>query len=106
MLADESCGAAVLVASRGREFALEGVKVPLGGREQVVENGLFTWALRQALEGKASPDPYDGVVYTHDVYQHVYREVRHWSGGRQHPYLGTPFGSKPLPLVWRDSGTP
>jgi hypothetical protein len=88
-----------MAAARGKEFALEGVKV----QEKVVENGLFTWALRQALEGKAHVDPYDGRVYIHDVYQHVYQEVRHWSNGKQNPCLGTPFGAKPLPLVWRDA---
>lgn len=103
LMTDEG-GVYVLTAARGREFALEQVRNKKSG--QVIEHGLCTWALREALEDPKLVDPYDGRVYAHDIYPYVAREVRYHSDGKQTPYLGTPFGSRPLALLWRGTVSP
>src|SRR5262249_22004893 len=99
MVIDEDCAVAVLAAAMGKEFALEGGKRKLLFDGKVVEkeipNGLFTWALREALEGKAEADS-DGLVFVHDVYQHVFRRVREMSGRKQNPFLALPWNVKPF----------
>src|SRR5206468_2493846 len=49
MVIDEDCAVAVLAAAMGKEFALEGVTDKKTNKE--IKNGLFTYALREALEG-------------------------------------------------------
>jgi hypothetical protein len=98
LLSQEDCGVAVIAAARTREFALERIMDPVTNKE--IPNGIFTWSIKRGLEGAASPDPYDGRVYIHDLYQYIFREVRHLSQGRQFPYMNSPFGAKPVPLVY------
>jgi hypothetical protein len=98
MVIDEDCAVAVLAAAMGKEFALEGIKDDSG---QLIKNGLFTYALREALEGKAEADR-DGLVFIHDVYQHVFKRVRDLSERKQNPFMALPWSVKPFPVEKRE----
>jgi uncharacterized caspase-like protein len=104
MLNGEDCGVAVIAAARGKEFALEQVKDKKTGKE--IPNGLFTWAIKEALAGKARVDEHDSRLYVHDLYQYVFSEVRYQSDDKQHPCLGAPLGGKPVALLERSSASP
>jgi uncharacterized caspase-like protein len=95
---DEDCAVAVLAAAMGKEFALEGVTDKKTGK--VVENGLFTYALKEALKGEAEKDE-DGFVFIHDVYQHVFKRVRDLSARKQNPFMALPYSVKPFAVEKR-----
>lgn len=93
-LADESAGVTVMSAAMAHEKA--------SGTER---NGYFTAALLKGLAvGPDAFDPYDHILYTHQVYSVVFSEVRRASKGRQNPCLTSPWTMSPLGL--REVATP
>ncbi|MCA9048995.1 MAG: caspase family protein, partial [Planctomycetaceae bacterium] len=88
-LTDESAGVTVMAAAMAHEVAAAGT-----------ENGYFTAAFLHALQlGQGVPfDPYEHALYTHHIYASVFSEVRRATGGRQNPFLNSPWTAPPLVL--------
>jgi WD40 repeat protein len=88
-LTDEQVAVTVLSAALPSEVAQEGDK-----------HGLFTRTLLEALQlgDGVSFDPYERQLYVTDLYNHVFRRVRHLSQGKQNPFLNMPWTVPPLAL--------
>ena len=70
-------GATVISSSQGAEYAFE-------SSEQ--SNGLFTYALMEALDGKATPNK-DGQITISSIGDYVKKRVQDLTKGRQNPNL-------------------
>jgi hypothetical protein len=70
-------GATVISSSQGAEYALE-------SSEQ--SNGLFTYALMEALDGKATPNK-DGQITISSIGDYVKKRVQDLTKGKQNPNL-------------------
>ena len=70
-------GATVISSSQGAEYAFE-------SSEQ--SNGLFTYALMEALDGKAAPNK-DGQITISTVGDYVKKRVQDLTKGKQNPNL-------------------
>jgi len=70
-------GATVISSSQGAEYAFE-------SSEQ--SNGLFTYALMEALDGKATPNK-DGQITISSVGEYVKKRVQDLTKGKQNPNL-------------------
>jgi WD40 repeat protein len=88
LLADDSCGVAVLAASLAHQKAEDR------------EGGVFTQALIAGLDGKAKPDEESTQLFVHNPYGYVYTSVTRETSNRQMP-LYLPSGSAP-PIVLKE----
>ena len=70
-------GATVISSSQGAEYAFE-------SSDQ--QNGLFTYALMEALDGKASPNK-DGQITISTIGDYVKKCVKELTKGKQNPNL-------------------
>jgi WD40 repeat protein len=83
LLADDSCGVAVLTAALAHQQARDNRA-----------GGVFTSAIVEGLKGKAAPDPFSKRVYVHNLFSYVYGEVASKTDNQQMP-LYLPSGSAP-----------
>jgi WD40 repeat protein len=88
-LADEDCGASVLVSAMSHQASLV---------NPVPEHSLFTAALVEGLSGHGLVDKRDWAVYLHQLVAHVADRVGKGSEGKQTPYLVAPVGARPMAL--------
>jgi hypothetical protein len=89
LLADDSCGVAVLSAALSHQKA-----------EDRAQGGLFTQAIVKGLSGQAKPDEVTRRLYVHNLYTYVYSLVAGETDNRQMP-LYLPSGSVP-PIVLKE----
>jgi WD40 repeat protein len=90
LLADDTCGVAVLTAALATQKA-----------EDSEKGGVFTQALVAGLQGKADPDKGSGRLFVHNLFAYVYGAVTQETSNRQMPvYL--PSGSAP-PIVLKET---
>jgi WD40 repeat protein len=89
LLADDSCGVAVMTAALASQKALD-----------TKEGGVFTQALIEGLSGKADPDKFSHRLFVHNLHGYVYGAVTSQTSNKQMPvYL--PSGSVP-PIVLKE----
>jgi WD40 repeat protein len=88
-LVNEDRGVIALCASTGKQFALE---------SNEFRHGLFTLALVEGLQGKATKT-IDGAVYLHHLDAYVTDRVKELSQGRQSPTTARPTSVRSFPLT-------
>jgi hypothetical protein len=86
LLADDSCGVAVMTAALAHQKARDGDK-----------GGVFTLALVAGLRGKARPEEESKRLYVHHLFSYVFDAVARETKQQQMP-LYLPSGSVP-PIV-------
>jgi hypothetical protein len=91
MLADDSCGVAVLTAALAHQKA-----------QDTKDGGVFTLALIAGLKGGAKPDEESKKLYVHHLFTYVFDTVAKQTSMKQMP-LYLPSGSVP-PIVLKDEG--
>jgi hypothetical protein len=87
LLADDSCGVAVMTAALAHQKA-----------EENQAGGFFTQALVDGLSGKAQPDPFSKRLFVHNLFMYVFGAVTNRTNNRQMP-LFLPSGSVPPILL-------
>jgi WD40 repeat protein len=87
-LVSDERGVIALCASTGRQFALE---------SNEFRHGLFTLALVEGLQGKATKT-IDGAIYLHHLNAYVIDRVKELSQGRQSPTTAQPTSVRSFPL--------
>ena len=89
MLADDSCGVAVMTAALANQKAVD-----------TREGGVFTQALIQGLSGGAKPGGEGKTMYVHQLFTFVFDFVTGKTENKQMP-LYLPSGSVP-PIVLKE----
>jgi uncharacterized caspase-like protein len=89
LLADDSCGVAVMCAALAHQKAID-----------TNDGGLFTRALIEGLSGKARPDEISKRLFIHNLFTHVFSVVASQTDNKQMP-LYLPSGSVP-PIVLKE----
>src|SRR5262249_7269696 len=74
LLADDSCGVAVMCAALAHQKAIDTDK-----------GGLFTQALIEGLQGKARPDEVSQRLFVHNLFSYVFSVVTSQTNNRQMP---------------------
>ena len=88
-LATDDYGVVVMASSMGREFSLESPDN---------QNGMFTLALCEGLEGKADTNN-DTHIYFDELDFYVSNRVKELTGGKQHPVTAKPTTIRSFPLT-------
>ncbi|MCA9074412.1 MAG: caspase family protein [Planctomycetaceae bacterium] len=88
-LATDDYGVVVMASSMGQEFSLESPDN---------QNGMFTLAVCEGLEGKADTNK-DTHVYFNELDLYVTDRVKELTGGKQHPVTAKPTTIRSFPLT-------
>jgi len=88
-LASDELGVVVMASSMGREASVESTRW---------ENGAFTKALLEGLEGKADKNR-DGAIYLTEIDAYVTERVKELTGGKQHPTTQKPTTIRSFPVA-------
>lgn len=83
-------GVLVLASSEGRELSQE---------RDDWQNGAFTLALKEGLEGAADTNPKDGVITFAELNAYVAERVKQLTGGTQHPIVDVVRQTRNLPVA-------
>lgn len=92
----EASGRYILAAAKSGEESMEGEEYKLHDKD--AGHGVFTYALIQAMSGRANYDG-DDHISLNELFQYVAKQVPRLTEGRQHPYFRSEGTDMPLIAV-------